>query len=204
MSTKSKYVNFTSPRGTAKWPKLDQPYSFNSKMKKSVPDAEGQYELILSMSKADAKPLIDAVETACKQENIKPKNKPFKEELDEAGKKTGNVLVKLRAYGKKKDGTKNTIVLVDAKGNKLPKSFNLTGGSEVKAAGYVSVAELGARLNLREVQVLKLAEVRSAFQEEDGFTYEGKADTDDEDTAEDTDETNEAEDEDTTDEDTDF
>lgn len=177
MTTKKKtYVDYMSPRGTAKYPKTDQPYSFSQSQNRSVADPNGQYELTLLMSPEDAGEIKKKVEEAIKLEGIKPTNLPYKKEIDKDTKKeTGLVEVKFKAYGKKKDGSVNRIKFVDAKGTPLPKSFRLTSGSVVKAAGYVSIAKLGARLNLNFVQVIKYVpfEDRSnPFTEEDGFTYD--------------------------------
>lgn len=177
MTTKKKtYIDYMSPRGTAKYPKTDQPYSYSQSQNRSVPDADGQYELILLMSPEDAGTIKKKVEEAIKLEGIKPTNLPYKKEVDkDTGKETGLVEVKFKAYGKKKDGTVNRIKFVDAKGTPLPRSFRLTSGSVVKAAGYVSVAKLGARLNLNSVQVIKYVpyEDRSnPFTQEDGFEYD--------------------------------
>lgn len=173
---KKQYVDFVSPRGTAKYPRCDQPYSFNQRLKRSQPDPEGQFELTLLMSPDDAGVIKKKVEEAIKIEGIKPNNLPYKKEVDkDTGKDTGLIEVKFKAYGKKKDGTANRIKFVDAKGNALPSSFRLTSGSVVKAAGYVSVAQLGARLNLRSVQVINYVpyeDTSNPFTEEDGFVYD--------------------------------
>ena len=169
------YVNYVSPRGTAKWPKLDQPYSFNQSQNRSIADPDGQYEMALIMSPEDASLVKKLVEEAISQEGIKPTNLPYKKEIDKDTKKeTGDIEVKFKAYGKKKDGSKNRIQFVDAKGNPLPASFRLTSGSVVKAAGYISVAKLGARLNLRKVQVLQYAKPQddNPFEAEEGFEYD--------------------------------
>lgn len=173
---KKQYIDFVSPRGTAKYPKCDQPYSFNQRLNRSQPDPEGQYELTLLMSPEDAGAIKKKVEEAIKIEGIKPANLPYKKEVDkDTSKETGLVEVKFKAYGKKKDGSVNRISFVDAKGKALPSSFRLTSGSVVKVAGYVSVAKLGARLNLRSVQVINYVPYEdnsNPFTEEDGFVYD--------------------------------
>lgn len=175
-TAKKKLVNYISPKGTAKYPRVDQPYSFSQQQNRTVPDPDGQYELTLLMSPQDAAEIKKKVEEAIKIEGIKPTNLPYKKEVDkDTGKETGLVEVKFKAYGKKKDGTANKIVYYDSKGNLLPRNFLLTSGSVVKAAGYISVAKLGARLNLRSVQVINYVkrEADNPFGvEEGGFEYE--------------------------------
>lgn len=172
---KTKSINFVSPRGTAKYPKIDQPYSWSNAQNRSVPDSEGQYELNIVMPEKDATPIKEAVKEAIKLAGIKPTNLPFKKEIDkDTGAETGNVEVKFRAYGKRKDGSVNKIKVVDAKLHPMPSNFRLTSGSIVKVDSYITVAKLGARLNIRAVQVLDLAPEMGGnnFSAEEGFEYE--------------------------------
>ena len=171
----SKYVNFISPRGTAKYPKTDQPYSFSQKMNKSVPDPDGQYELAIVMDAETAAPFVKIVQDAIKASGIEPQNLPFKKVVDKDTKKpTGEVEFKFKAYGKDSNGTPQRLKFFDAKAKPMPTNFALTSGSVVKVEGWVSVAKLGARLNMRGVQIISLAEAQSSFTaEDDGFEYEG-------------------------------
>jgi hypothetical protein len=171
----SKYVNFVSPRGTAKYPKTDQPYSWSNAQNRSVPDADGQFELVTIMSSDDFKPFKKVLDEAIAQSGLKPQNLPYKKEIDkDTGEPTGNVEVKFKAYGKTKTGELSKIKFVDAKARPMPSNFPLTSGSVVKVDGYVSVAKLGARLNMRAVQVISLAEGSSSFTAEDGFEWDGE------------------------------
>lgn len=175
MSIKAKSINFVSPRGTAKYPKVDQPYSWSNAQNRSVPDPEGQYELNIVLSEKDATPIKEAVKEAIKLSGIKPTNLPFKKEIDKDTKaETGNVEVKFKAYGKRKDGAPNKLKFVDAKLSPMPSNFRLTSGSVVKVDSYITVAKLGARLNIRAIQVLDLAPEMGGnnFTQEDGFSYE--------------------------------
>ena len=175
--TKTKFINFTSPRGTAKYPKTDKPYSWSNAQNRSVADPDGQYELVLLMSEGEAKTLKATLKEAIDESGIKPQNVPFKKEVDkDTDAETGNVEVKFKAYGKRKDGTVNKIKFVDAKLNPLPSSFKLTSGSIVKVDGYISVAKLGARFNIRGVQVINLAadSYGTSFEAEDGYEYDGE------------------------------
>lgn len=175
MSNKPKSISFVSPRGTAKYPKVDQPYSWSNAQNRSVPDPEGQYELNIVMSEKDATPIKEAVKEAIKLAGIKPTNLPFKKEIDkDTQAETGNVEVKFKAYGKRKDGSLNKLKFVDAKLGPMPSNFRLTSGSVVKVDSYVTVAKLGARLNIRAIQVLDLAPESGStnFTQEEGFSYE--------------------------------
>lgn len=170
----SKYINFVSPRGVAKWPKTDQAYSWSNAQNRSVPDPEGQFELVISMTAEDFAPFKKVIDEAVAQSGLKPTNLPYKKEVDkDTGEKTGNVEVKFKAYGKTKNGEVAKIKFVDAKARPMPSNFPLTSGSVVKVDGYVSVAKLGARLNMRAVQVIELAEGSSSFTAEDGFEWDG-------------------------------
>lgn len=170
----SKNLNYVSPRGIAKYPKTDQPYSWSQAQNRSVPDADGQYELVLVMPIKEFKPLKELIDEAIQQAGIKPQNLPFKKEKDkDTGEETGNVEVKFKAYGKRKEGGMNRLKFVDAKSNPMPSNFPLTSGSAVRAEGWISVAKMGARLNLRSIQVISLAEKASVFTAEEGFEYDG-------------------------------
>lgn len=172
-----KYTNFVSPRGTAKYPKTDQPYSFSNKLNKSVPDADGQYELTTIMDAETAAPFVKLIQQAIKESGIEPTNLPFKKVMDKDTKKpTGEVEFKFKAYGKDKNGKAARLKFFDAKAKPMPSNFPLTSGSIVKVGGWVSVAKLGARLNIREIQVIKYVEQASSFtaeEDEDAFAYEG-------------------------------
>lgn len=169
MSSKT-YVNFKTPRGVVQYPRLDKPYRFDMAQNRSVPDPDGQFETGLVISKADAKPLIDAIDLAIEKSGVKPNHLPYKED-----KENGTVIFKLKAYGKTKDGKPTKLMYRDSKLKELPSSFVPNAGSEIYASGYVSVAKMGARLNLKEIQVLKYVAKPTVFsEEEDGFEYDGE------------------------------
>jgi hypothetical protein len=67
MTTKNKLVSFITPKGVAKWPRLDQPYSWSESAQRNVPDADGQYETMLLVPEKDAKPLLDLIKQAIDQ-----------------------------------------------------------------------------------------------------------------------------------------
>ena len=167
---KNKLTNFISPIGTAKWPRLDQPYSWNDAAGRNMPDPDGQYECLIAVSKKDAQPLIAAIDSASKEAGFKPKHLPYKPEIDkETGEETGNIEFKFKAYGRKKDGSKNRVLMFDSKGRPVSSAVRLTNGSTIRCLGYITVARLGARLNLKEVQIIDLVEqMGSGFDEVEG------------------------------------
>lgn len=181
MTKKTKLVSYMTPKGTAKWPRLDQPYSWSEAQQRNVPDAEGQFETMLLIPEKDAKPLIDVIKQAIDQSGIKPKNLPYKKEQDrETGEYTGNIEFKLKAYGKTKEGGPNKIKFFDSQGKPIPSNIYLTSGSTIRALGWVSVAKMGARLNLREVQIINLIERPTTGFDAvaGGFVYDGEDEAD--------------------------
>jgi len=172
MSTK--YINYQSPKGIAKYPRLDQPYTYNNAMKRSMPDPNGQYDLQLIMSAKEFAPLKVVLDEAISASGMTPQHLPYKVQVDkDTNKKTDNVEVKFRAYGKRKDGSMNKVFLVDARGRPMPSNFPLTSGSTLKVEGWISVAAMGARLNMRSIQLINLVE-KNVFTPEEGFEYDGE------------------------------
>jgi len=170
------YVSFKTNRGVAVYPRLDKAYSFDMGKNRSMPDPDGQLETGMTMSSEDAEPLIASITEAVKKSGITPEHLPYK-----VDKETKTVTFKLKAYGKTKEGVATRIPHRDGKANMLPSSFTLTAGSEFKASGYISVARKGARLNLKEIQVLKYVPAASTFEaEDDGWVYEGEPDNNNE------------------------
>jgi hypothetical protein len=155
-----------------KWPRLDQPYSWNDTIGKNVPDPNGQYETKLVVPKKDAQPLIQIIQTAIKESGIKPKNLPYKEETDkDTNEPTGNIEFTLKRYGKDTQGAPNKIAYFDARGTMI-KTVPLTTGSTAILAGWVKVSKMAARLNLKAIQVIKLQERMEGFdpvEDEDAF-----------------------------------
>lgn len=171
----NKYVDFLSPKGTAKYPKLDQPYSWSDSQNRSVPDPDGQYEVKMLVPADQAEPFIATIKKAIAESGMKPKHLPFKKAVDKAtDEETGDIEFTFRAYGKTKQGGPNKIKFVDAKTNPMPSSIRLTSGSIIKISGYISVAKMGARLNMRGVQVISLAQESSGFSVEEGYQYEAE------------------------------
>jgi hypothetical protein len=173
--TKAQTVNFKTPKGMIKWPRLDQPYSWSDNLSKNVPDPNGQFETKLVVSKKEAQPLIQLIQTAVKESGIKPKNMPYKDELDkDTGEATGNVEFTLKRYGLDTQGNPNKIAYFDARGTMI-RAVNLTTGSTAIVAGWIKVSKMAARLNLKAIQVVKLLERSEGFDpvdDEDAFIAE--------------------------------
>lgn len=72
MAPKPKNISYISPKGTAQWPKLDQPYGWSEAQQRNVPDPDGQFETVLLVSEKDAQPLIASIKQAIEQSGIKP------------------------------------------------------------------------------------------------------------------------------------
>lgn len=181
MAPKPKNINYISPIGTAQWPKLDQPYGWSEAQQRNVPDPDGQFETVLLVPEKDAQPLIASIKQAIEQSGIKPKNLPYKKEEDkDTGEETGNIAFKFKAYAKNREGGPNKILFFDSMGRPVPSNIYLTSGSTMRCLGWISVAKMGARLNLKEVQVINLIERQaSGFDAvEGGFVYDAEEDTD--------------------------
>lgn len=197
MSTKKKFkaVDTVHPVGVAVHPKLDQPYYFDEKQKKSFADPKAEHprsdlNITVAYDEADAAPLIKvikdyAVEQGFDLEDVK--NWPWKKEKDkETGKPTGRILFKWKQYAKTMDGDINSVPHYDAKLNKLPKGFKITGGSLVRPKGRILAFDVGAqngvRLLLSAIQVIERRVIEadsSGFDATDGYTYENTASTED-------------------------
>ena len=179
---KKTFVSYISPKGLAKYPRLDQPYSWNDSANRNMPDPEGQFETALLVPEKEAQPMIEKVKEAIAEAGIKPKHLPYKQEIDkETDEPTGNIEFRFKAYGKSRSGEPNQIRFFDAKGRPVPSDIYLTSGSTIRCLGYISVAKMGCRLNLREVQIIDLIEREaSGFDAVEGsFVFDADAgDTD--------------------------
>jgi hypothetical protein len=184
-NAKKQYVHYKTPVGVAVYPKLHRPYKWDESAERSLPNPDGDYSTELKLSPKDAQPLIDTIQDAIKKSGVKPKNLPYKPE-EKDGEETGNTIFKFKAYGKSKDGEVQSVKLVDSVGQAIKGKLRVTSGSRIRLLGWISVAKMGARLNIRAVQIIDLAESNDG----EGFgAYEGgsfKAG----DIADDTDDTN--------------
>lgn len=197
MSTKKKFkaTQTVHPAGVAVHPKLDQPYYFDEKQKKSFPDPKAEHprsdlNITVAYDEADAAPLIKAIKDYAVEQGFDledVKNWPFKKEKDkETGKPTGRILFKWKQYAKTMDGDVNNVPHYDAKLNKLPKGFKITGGSIVRPKGRILAFDVGAqngvRLLLEAIQVIERRVFEadaSGFDATDGYTAETTASNED-------------------------
>ncbi|WP_439426641.1 hypothetical protein [Stenotrophomonas sp. T8] len=191
MATK-KRERFVSPKGTAVWPRLNEP---DTKFK---PEGEYTVSLAFDPNDKDFKALAKKLETRRDElfqeflsENPKKKKGSevapvFTEETDENGDDTGRVLVKfkMKASGvSKRTGKKFTMRpdIFDARGKKIDNPPQIGGGSELKVSYEIggSFVESAKKFYLTcymvAVQVIELVEFgqRNAkdygFGEEDGY-----------------------------------
>ena len=188
-NSKTTYKTFRL-RGTAVWPKTDQPYTFDQKSKKSLADPKGQYEIAVRLEGDALKVANDNVANIIKSEGFdEVNNNPLSAETTkdkESGKKvkTGHMLAKAKMYGQTKEGSNKRIAFYGADGKPLPKGFKLTNGSEVVVDVYPVPFDTlgnGVRLNINAIQVIKLADAANYvnFDVEDGYTandYDGDDD----------------------------
>ncbi len=169
------------PNVTAKYPRLNATYKFDSVERRSVKcdplDDGAAYEMQFVMDMDTAKTLnglcLEAWKNAAAMDQ-KKKQWPEKPGLLPYNKQEDGTVVgkaKLRgAYGTEKV---DPPLQVDAKRNRLPADFMLTTGSRVNLSvsivPYNTGAVNGVSLRLRAVQVIELAEGMSPFGEIDGY-----------------------------------
>jgi hypothetical protein len=199
-----KEIILTSPKGVAKWAKLNKP---DTKFK-----ADGEYSITLLLDPEDAATIefVDSLKKANEDgfgaaKKADPKKKFTKEAIkvkpevrkikDDKGEvvgeeETGKLAVSFtcKAAGVRKDGTKWAFrpAVLDAKGKPVPADVLIYGGSVVKVAYSIRHTPMPTGLfyttfNLKAVQVivLKSQSDRDAayygFQEEEGYGSEAVA-----------------------------
>ncbi len=169
---------------TAKYPRLNQTYKFDTMENKTVPcnplDDGASYTLDFEMNNDDAQAFIDKIDEVYKEAGkadtkrkwkAEPTYTPYKE-ID--GVPQGKAKLKGSYSGEKT----NPPVQKDADSNKLPEDFELTTGSKVNVWGqlfaYNTGAVSGVGFRLKGVQVLELAEraENDPFESTDGFKAE--------------------------------
>lgn len=168
---------FTTNKGVAYYPYISAP---DTKF-----DESGHYKVNLCLSKEEAKPAIElinshilagikALKEAKPNKQVKQAPLPYHDELDdETGEPTGNVIMKFKSKAAYKPA------VFDAKGNMMAK-HNIYGGSIIKVSGSAAFYDspsigAGVTLRLRAVQVIEYVEGTSGagkfgFGEEVGFT----------------------------------
>lgn len=192
MAETKKNPNFTTPKGIAVWPRLNEP---DTKF-----DAKGVYSVKLQLSAADSADLRERIDTmaesalknAQKQEDEKAKEKKAKpKQAKEADKPytenedgSFNFNFKLKATWESKRLNKSGSQrpsLFDAKMQKIdPAKVKIGGGSTIRvnyemSEFYVPAVGAGVSLRLRAVQVLDLQQwsggdaASYGFEAEEGF-----------------------------------
>jgi hypothetical protein len=171
------------PNVTAKYPRLNATYKFDSAEQRSVKcdplDDGAAYEMQFVMDSDTAKTLhglcMEAWKNAAAMDTKriwleKPGLLPYKKQED------GTVVGKAKLKGAYGTDKVDPPLQVDAKRNRLPADFMLTTGSRVNLSvtivPYKTGAVNGVSLRLRAVQVLELAEGMTAsdpFSAVDGY-----------------------------------
>jgi len=174
---KAKKVTYYTSPGHARYPKTDRPYKFDQTSQRSIPDVSGEFSLDLILEGDAADREIKRIDAAITAAGIKrPQKKPYSPEIDrDSDEETGRTVFKFKQYGTDYNKRPRTMLHVDAKNKPLPKSFRLTGGSEIAVkyaiSPYTGLGG-GAKLLLEAVQVITLREYEETanFDEvEDGF-----------------------------------
>jgi len=193
MANKKAPEQFTFPKGEALFARLDQPYTFSKRDKRTVAcrpsDNGAAYSISIKLPSKEANPIIKKIKDAWKEYNSEeqPENWPFMNEKDrETGEATGNIIFKTKfnASWTNKDGSFATVPIYDAKGHKLPQKFDIGNGSIIRVGVQLVPHDMqggGISLRLKGVQVITPngSGFDSMFNEEDG--YEGSSSSADED-----------------------
>lgn len=162
----------------ARYPKLDQPYRFDTGKNSSVPcsatDDNAEYSVDFFMSQATAKALFTAMKSAYserKQKGWPALSKPTWKKNDD-GRFIGRAKLKAAYSGNPTAKPQE----YDAQTNRLPEGFRLTTGSTVnihcELVPYSGTMGHGVSLRLRAIQVIDLAPAmeRNPFSKVEGFT----------------------------------
>jgi hypothetical protein len=199
MADKKKLEQFTFPKGEALFARLEQPYHFSKRDKRTVPckpsDAGAEYSISIKLPTREATPIIEKIKDAWKDYNAteQPGTWPFRNEVNKDTKEpTGNVLFKTKfnASYQNKDGSFASVAIFDAKGHKLPKNFEIGNGSIIRLGVQLVPHDMqggGISLRLKGVQVIEPrggSNFGAMFEEEEGFEAD-EADTSNDETTED-------------------
>lgn len=181
MSEKKKLVRIISPKGVAKYPKLNEP---DKKFK-----ADGEYSVRLVCKREEAEEFIKLVKDqfvqhykdVCvreKKKEVKTADMPWKKVTNDSGVETGDVEIKFALAAKivsKKTGQswEQRPALFDSKGNII--SDRVGGGSVLKVAAevfpwYTPLLGCGVSLRCRAVQVIELHQYSGGSASNFGFT----------------------------------
>ena len=170
----------------ALWPKINRPYRFDNKEKRSVPcdatDDQAKYEIDFRMNKGQARDLWKAMSGAYtnqKQESWPEKIKnPFKKDEE-----SGTFTFKSKLAAAYNGEATPAPAQYDAKNKQLDGSFELTTGSTVNVAVVfvpysIDKERTGVSLRLKGVQVTNYVPRKSIspFKAVDGFTSDDSSD----------------------------
>ena len=170
----------------ALWPKINRPYRFDNKEKRSVPcdatDDQAKYEIDFRMNKGQARDLWKAMSGAYtnqKQESWPEKiNNPFKKDEE-----SGTFTFKSKLAAAYNGEATPAPAQYDAKNKQLDGSFELTTGSTVNVAVVfvpysIDKERTGVSLRLKGVQVTNYVPRKSIspFKAVDGFTSDDPSD----------------------------
>jgi len=170
----------------ALWPKINRPYRFDNKEKRSVPcdatDDQAKYEIDFRMDKGQARDLWKAMSGAYtnqKQESWPEKIKnPFKKDEE-----SGTFTFKSKLAAAYNGEATPAPAQYDAKNKQLDESFELTTGSTVNVAVVfvpysIDKERTGVSLRLKGVQVTNYVPRKSIspFKAVDGFTSDDPSD----------------------------
>ena len=160
-----KYLKFTTPLGVAVFPWLIKADTkFN---------ADGIFKTDLKLSSAETKSIAGQLKAFYEKRFPNTKGKmPYKKEVDDTGKETGDYIFKFKS--------KNKPALFDASGKPM-QDTNVFGGSKIKvsatAASYDAAGNKGVTLYLNAVQVIDLvtgdtgSSENFGFKAEEGYTH---------------------------------
>jgi len=178
----------------AQWPKLDKPYVYDDGWQSANAKDDGAAYLLEWKISEEEKEELEKVcdklyaeaAAAAKEEGKKWKAKPMYypwREIEDGDKLVYNGKSKNKAaYG---DDLTTPPAQKDAKGNLLPRDFQLTTGSKINIYGFLKPYSFGTtsgvQIRLKAIQVLELAPPMERasddpFSETDGFTAEKQED----------------------------
>lgn len=175
---KVRIPNSISPKGILVYPKLHTPDTkfvadgvYTTRLRVSAEDAADLIAKIDAAGKVKfdevKKALLADPKTKNKAKDLKLADKPYREAVDAEGNPTGDIEFNFKMQSQYKDKKSGAIKklepgLFDAKGNALPKSVSIWGGTEAKISfqlnPFFKTVQVGAGVGLRlaGVQVLKL------------------------------------------------
>lgn len=199
---KPQHEKFTTPRGIAKYPRLNEP---DTKF-----DAEGVYTTKLVLPGELAQPVIDKLKAVAavalkdaktqleaelaeakgekkgklkkQRAELKQADMPFKPVFDDDGNETGSFEFNFKMKAKRTDKKTQKVIemapaFFDAQGVKLKTAPSVWGGTEMKVSCqlvpfYTAAVGAGVSLRLRAVQIIKLVSGGGGNAQDHGFGAE--------------------------------